>query len=209
VTPFGVFPNENHEQVTQQLIPQEMKQSNPILSDNIIIVTDASVQHGVSAIAWVISDTNGNILQKKRLQLKEANMSSFRAAAYGVYSVLQQVYHEIQQHNIHWTLYCDNKALIQRLNTIQRTPVNMEWMDSNVLQSISQFIPINGNFQHIKGHQEVSEDSKIEVKLNAHVDKMAKDSLMDQPQPIPMVGTIRIYGNEKQLFSVPSIIQHC
>jgi hypothetical protein len=38
---------------------------------------------------------------------------------------------------------------------------------------------------------------------------MAKDSLMDQPQHIPMAGTIRIYGNEKHLFSVPSIIQHC
>jgi hypothetical protein len=119
------------------------------------------------------------------------------------------VYHEIQQHNIHWTLYCDNKALIHRLNKSQQTPVNMEWMDSNVLQSISQFIPINGNFQHVKGHQRVSEDSEIQVKLNAHVDKMAKDSLVDQPQHIPMVERIRIYGNEKQLFRVPSIIQHC
>jgi zinc-binding in reverse transcriptase len=61
----------------------------------------------------------------------------------------------------------------------------------------------------IKGHQRVSENSKIEVKLNAHVDKMAKESIMDQPQHIPMVRAIRIYGNEKQLFSVPSVIQHC
>jgi hypothetical protein len=77
MTPFCVIPKENHEQVTQQLLPQEMKQTNRILSDNIIIVTDASLQHGVSAIAWVISDTKGNILQKKSLRLEESNMSSF------------------------------------------------------------------------------------------------------------------------------------
>jgi hypothetical protein len=69
VTPFGVFPNEYREKVPQQFLQQEMKHNNLILSDNIIIVTDALVQHGVSAIAWVVSDTNGNILQKKSLLL--------------------------------------------------------------------------------------------------------------------------------------------
>jgi hypothetical protein len=97
MTPFGVFPKENHEQVTQQLLPQEKEQNNPILPDNIIIVTDASVQHGVSAIAWVISDTNGIILQQKSLRLEEANMSSFSAKAYGVYSVLElQTQHSVE-----------------------------------------------------------------------------------------------------------------
>jgi Reverse transcriptase-like len=209
VTAFGIIPKENNEQGTQQSLLQEITQTNLILPDSIILVTDASVQQGTSAIAWVISDTNGNILQKKSQWLEAVNMSSFRAEAYGVYLVLQRVYQEIQQHNVQSILYCDNKALIHRLNKIQQTPVNMEWMDSNVLQRISQFIPINGYFQHVKGDQQVTEGSKIQVKLNAHVDKLARDSLMDQPQHIPMAWTISIYGNEKQMFGVPSIIQHC
>jgi Reverse transcriptase-like len=186
VTAFGIIPKENNEQGTQQSLLQEITQTNLILPDSIILVTDASVQQGTSAIAWVISDTNGNILQKKSQRLEAVNMSSFRAEAYGVYLVLQRVYQEIQQHNVQSILYCDNKALIHRLNKIQQTPVNMEWMDSNVLQRISQFIPINGYFQHVKGDQQVTEGSKIQVKLNAHVDKLARDSLMDQPQHIPM-----------------------
>jgi hypothetical protein len=64
------------------------QETNFILPETILIFTDASVQNQVSAIAWIVTDCKGKILYQHQQHLTEHNISSFRAEAIGVCSVI-------------------------------------------------------------------------------------------------------------------------
>jgi hypothetical protein len=149
-------------------------QSLPFISecfdfpDHIIIATDASIHSKISAIAWVISDVQGKNLTQKNTRLQDIHISSFRAEALAVLSVFQHHGKQINEKSVSWNLFCDNKALIHRLQHMQHSEINVEWIDSNVLQVISNCMPQNGNIYHVKGHQQITEKSPIQAILNEH-----------------------------------------
>jgi hypothetical protein len=176
---------------------------------NIIVVTDASVHQNQAAIAWVITDSQGEILHKFKQRLKENGISSFRAEAYGVCSALTTLHSSQTIQYSRWKLYCDNKALIQRLLSLQQKKFNSEWIDSDILKVISDHIPPNGSFHHVKGHQVITEQSPLEAWLNDFVDKLANLAIQEVPQEFTLSNTIQIRGGEKLLFGTPKIIQYC
>jgi hypothetical protein len=139
--------------------------------------------------------------------LCETRISSFRAEATGVCSVLQHIREEAESKDITWHLHCDNKALIHRLKKIQHGILNLEWTDSDILQNISSNITGKGSFSHVKGHQKITESSGIPVKLNAYVDKLANEAISADSINVELPGSIKIFGNNTQLFNTSHIIQ--
>jgi hypothetical protein len=69
------------------------------LPDKIIIVTDESVHQDKSAYAWVVAKSNGDIIWQQKKRIIESNISSFRAKAMGVLSVLKALHENIKQQN--------------------------------------------------------------------------------------------------------------
>jgi hypothetical protein len=136
-------------------------------------------------------------------------MSSFRAEAYGVFSALQEMSYAIQHHDANWTLFCDNKALIYRLQSMQSGIYNPEWIDSDVLHSIKYVTPKKGSFRHVRGHQKITKYSDIQTKLNTHVDKLANSAITDPPQEVQLEKSIQVKGETVSLFSTSNIIHFC
>ena len=203
-----VHPSTYHTSV-QDMPNTVSDQCTYIFPKQIIIATDASLHQGKAAIAWVITDTNGNIIDEHSSRLHESNISSFRAEAFGILSVLQKHAHHIKSEKISWNLYCDNKSVIQRAQQLQTSTLNVEWSDSDVLKVIQDNLPQLGNFHHIKGHQTITESSELSVKLNAYVDKKANEAITQLPSHIQLPHTMQIRSGTSQLFSVSNVITHC
>jgi Reverse transcriptase-like len=184
----NTFPRDRHVIVETKLPEVVQTQS---YSQNIIVVTDASVHQNQAAIAWVITDSQGEILHKFKQQLQENGISSFRAEAYGVCSALTTLHSSQTIQYSRWKLCCDNKALIHRLLSLQQKKFNLEWIDSDILKVISDHIPPNGSFHHVKGHQVITEQSPLEARLNDFVDKLANLAIQEVPQEFNYSNTWR------------------
>jgi hypothetical protein len=179
------------------------------LPDEIIIVTDASIHKEKAAIAWIVTTKTGKVIKTCQHLLEESHILSFRAEAFGVFSALISLHLHIQQQHTRWTLYCDNKALIYRLNALKSSPVNIEWMDSDALLAICKITPENGQFCHVKGHTVLSDKSSLPERLNHIVDRKANDAIHDPSQQIQFNGDIKIFGAASQLISVQDIVHYC
>jgi ribonuclease HI len=74
------------------------------------------------------------------------------------------------------TLYCDNKAVIHRLNTIIHRQPSTGWTDYDILIQIRKELPRNFKCLHVKGHQDskVNPELRLEDNLNILMDMRAK-----------------------------------
>jgi Reverse transcriptase-like len=200
---FTGIPKNSH----KRLQPEDHQ--SDILPEEILIATDASVHKGKSAIAWIVTTINGKVIKKSQQSLIQTHFSSFQAEAFGVFLAFRSMHQSILQQHTKWTLFCDNKALIHRLQAMVQAPVNIEWTDSDILIAIKQVTPENGRFQHVKGHTKITSSSSIPEKLNHIVDRNANKAIEDTPHPIHFNGVIRIFGDTTQLFSVRDIVHYC
>jgi ribonuclease HI len=73
-------------------------------------------------------------------------------------------------------LYCDNKAVIHRLNTIIHRQPSTGWTDYDILIQIRKELPRNFKFFHVKGHQDskVNPELRLEDNLNILVEMRVK-----------------------------------
>jgi Reverse transcriptase-like len=113
ITFSQVFPNtftRDHHAIVETKLPEAVQTQS--YHQNIIVVTDASVHQNQAAIAWVITDSQGEILHKFNQRLQDNGISSFRAEAYGACSALTTLHSSQTIQCSRWKLYCDNKALI-------------------------------------------------------------------------------------------------
>jgi hypothetical protein len=195
--------------ISEDMTNQEKSTSIPQLPESVIICTDASVHEDISAIAWVVTDDTGKVIYQQHQRLPFKSLSSFRAEAYGVFSALTTLYTEILQYKSKWKLYCDNQALIFRLQSMQLNIYNPEWIDSDVLHSIQEHIPPQGEFYHVKGHQILTNTSSISAKLNHYVDKIANLAITEDPKELVLTQPTRVKSDRGPLFSTSQIIQHC
>jgi ribonuclease HI len=179
------------------------------LPDKIIIVTNASVHQDKSAYAWVVAKSNGDIIWQQKKRISESNISSFRAKAMGVLSVLKALHENIKQQNTKWELYCDNQAVIKRMVRINDHVPNIEWTDSNVLLEIKRYLPPGGTFHHVKGHKTPSKDDTIAETLNILVDKKANEAIHYTSSSTPIEYIIQIRGNNTPLYNIQQLVAHC
>lgn len=205
-----IFPSAYQSTFQNQIIKvTESQVLHANFPEEIYIYTDASVKNNISAIAWVVTSTTGTVLHQKNQCLTEGNISSFRAEAIGICAALRHLTDQITKNNTRWTLLCDNKSVIFRLNSIQKRQYNTEWMDFDVFQNIIAVLPENGTFQHIKGHQTITKTSSHHVKMNTYVDTLANDATLQSPQEFDLQNSITLKSGTRLLYNVSSIIQFC
>jgi ribonuclease HI len=129
------------------------------LTPAVIVVTDTSVHQERAASAWIIATDKGKIIVCHSAQIREENISSYRAESHGILNAVQM----LQQHALEvqqWTLYRDNQALIQRLQSTKDTKeIPPDWTDSDMIESIIKTLILNGEFKHVKGLQIQQESS--------------------------------------------------
>jgi len=106
-------------------------------------------------------------------------------------------------------MYCDNKSVIHQLQALQMRKYNPEWMDADVFQSIVEYLPPGGTFQHIKGHQKIDDTASLHARMNTKVDKLANLAIEKTPQEFQFPKSIILNSQSGKLYSVTNIIQHC
>jgi hypothetical protein len=78
------------------------------------------------------------------------------AKAYGILDVTKFIQTFRDQFE-EWSLYCDNKALINQLKSIQDIDgIPTEWNDSDIITTIKENLINSEYFHHIKGHQQLT-----------------------------------------------------
>ena len=167
------------------------------------IATDGSAPSGKGSFAWVISDSEGEILAQCHGPVFGAKISSYRAEAYGILSVLRYL---LQLSHIRGRttteantilphpLVCDNKAIVDRINRLKHWKriypnVTME-SDWDVLAEIKATLEALGptsqpTFGHIKGHQDSIrpiEELPLQAQLNCKADELAEKQFRLFPQ---------------------------
>lgn len=207
LTPFGTI-------ITEQIRITEDTQIQvnlhvPNIPQKIIMVSDASVQKGIAAWAWVVADEEGNIIKSHSHRIREIQISSFRAEAFGALSAMEMIHYH-RSHIKQWTFYCDNQALITRLKTIQHQEVPFQWHDSDILGTIKNKLTPNGTFHHVKGHQDIISENwdKIEVRLNILADQMAKEAIKGPIYNTQIDTPIRIQAHNKNIFNFQDLNEH-
>jgi hypothetical protein len=73
-------------------------------------------------------------------------------------------------------IYCNNKAVINRLNHLRHGKPQVQWSDYDILLDISANMTKTIKFHHDKGHQSTTtqHDLTLETNLNILMDQRAK-----------------------------------
>jgi hypothetical protein len=106
---YNIYPQEFMRAAVTHHKNHQVKTSDHTLPEEIIIYT---IQNQILAIAWVITNKQGKIINQHQQCLTKINISSYRAEAIGVCAVLRTLYTRITEQNIKWKLLCDNKSVI-------------------------------------------------------------------------------------------------
>ena len=205
----AIIPKYTEKPVAVNEIIKSQTVLNIKISDQIIIVTDASVHQDRSAYAWVVANKNGDILAQHQERTSELNISSFRAEAMGVLDALKTLHTTILQQKLQWTLHCDNQAVIKRLEHIKHHDPKFEWTDSDVLREIKKYMPPGGEVYHVKGHTSLSKNTTIAEKLNILADKKANEAINGPPTRKRIEYTVQIKGGQVSIYSITQVVAYC
>ena len=166
------------------------------------IATDGSAPAGKGSYAWVISDSEGEILAQCHGPVFGAKISSYRAEAYGILSVLRyllQLSHIRRRTTteantlLSHSLVCDNKAIVSRINELKKwkrvypnVTMESEWdVLAEIKATLEALAPASQpTFDHIKGHQDrtcPTEDLPLQAQLNCKADKLAERFFQQSP----------------------------
>jgi ribonuclease HI len=145
----------------------------------VILVADGSLLEGKGTWAAIMIDKRGVELASQQGKVTHNNLSSYRVELEGCLGALKltKTIPGIQS----CTLYCDNKAVIHRLNTIIHRQPSTGWTDYDILTQIRKELPRNFKCLHVKGHQDskVNPELRLEDNLNILMDMRAK-----RPKPL-------------------------
>lgn len=166
------------------------------------IATDGSAPAGKGSYAWVISNSEGEILAQCHGPVFGAKISSYRAEAYGILSVLRYL---LQLSNIRGNttteantllshpLVCDNKAIVCRINELKKwkriypnVTMESEWdVLAEIKVAMDTLAPASQpTFAHIKGHQDRTRpktDLPLQAQLQCTADKLAEIQFQQFP----------------------------
>jgi ribonuclease HI len=125
----------------------------------VILVAYGSLLEGKGTWAAIMTDKRGVEIASQQGQVTHKNLSRYRVELEGCLGALKlaKIIPAIQS----CTLYCDNKAVIHRLNTIIHIQPSTGWTDYDILIQIRKELSRNFICFHVKGHQ----DSKVNPEL--------------------------------------------
>jgi hypothetical protein len=183
-------------------------------SDEIIICSDGGLQ-GNSASCGVALSINDKIIANTTVNLplpfEYSTFSSYRSEAYGLLSALV-MYEQLQEYTTKKfgiltqttiIIYCDNKSLINKVNSVPFRKLNTKFHyrnDSDIIREIIQLLKKLGQLygfiriRHIKGHQDRTSSSlNKEALLNIEADRLATSAQLQPPkQPLQLPNTTAI-----------------
>jgi endonuclease/exonuclease/phosphatase family metal-dependent hydrolase len=165
---------------------------------NIIAVTDASVVGNQGTWAAILTDPVGKELGQLQGSLTDDDLTSFRAELDGCRGVMKLLQRYPKCNQI--TLFCDNAAVISRLNTLKYSTPSINWSDYDLLLEVKQTMPKNISFKHVKGHQSsrCQSDLPLETNLNILMDMRAKQA-QDNIPPYCYTPRLTIQYNGKSI----------
>ena len=165
------FPND-----VQPLIQQ-------IKNGNAIAVTDASLSPitgiGASSFTITTTDLKTSCCGSHGVPKGISQLDSYRTELYGIFGIMVCLQHLVEEHEIshgNILIACDNKASINNAfqynsrSNIKNGSFDIIW----AIQKIHRCIPINIQYQHVRGHQDRTKTtlSLLET-LNCIMDKRA------------------------------------
>ena len=174
------------------------------LAEGGVGVSDGSVLFHQGTFGWTVATKEGLPLLKGKGPAYGKPMDSYRAEAYGAMAILLYVHHVLVFHGelqeVHLSLYCDNKSLVDTVNKLlrRRRPIfpndtlEPSW---DVIQVIVRILKKmeNASLDHVKGHQDDHsniEDLPLPARLNISADQLA-DELQHESnhrlQVVPMI----------------------
>ena len=157
-------------------IRQEEEEEEFDYCGSVIAVTDASVVDNQGTWAAIITDPKGIEINQMQGSISGEGLTSFRAELDGCRGVLTLLKRYPKVTTI--TLFCDNIAVIHRLNSLQHSKPSINWSDYDLLMEVKQIMPKNVQFKHVKGHQGSScqPEFNLETNLNILMDMRAKQT---------------------------------
>jgi hypothetical protein len=171
---------------------------NTLCNQPCYFATDGSAPTNRGSFGWVISDIQGNILAKCYGPVYGYKISSYRAEAYGILSLLRYLLRlsQIRQQNsqesskiLSHILLCDNEGIVKRTNIIKEWPfiypnvtMEAEWdVLAEIRATLAALTPDSQPIlEHIKGHQDKTkprEELSLKAQLNCQVDDLADEYL--------------------------------
>ena len=159
--------------------------------------SDGSAPRDQGSFGWIISDNEGNRLVRGRGPAFGHAISSYRAEAYGMLSLLRFL---VSMRDIHgrgtqpraMALVCDNQGLVKTVTKMRQhstifpnTTMEPEW---DIIAQILEALKSLGNsapiIEHIKGHQDADtpyEQLNLPAQLNCDADAQASAYLRENP----------------------------
>lgn len=128
-------------------------------SQHLIIVSDASVRTStaITTCAWVISHSVAQSLAASARVTNISTNNSYRGELEGIYRALRMTT-ELDMDSAKLTMWCDNKAAIDKLNTPLETPGSMIQPEADVIlatASLARRVQSHDiTFKHVYGHQD-------------------------------------------------------
>ena len=156
--------------------------------------SDGSVKHNSGSFGWIISDDEGNRLVQCKGRAVGYPMTSYRAEAFGLWSILLFLTRTRALFNIPYseyiTIYCDNDALVEMVNaryaqerpTFPNETLLADW---DIRQEIELLMDVNHQtISWVKGHQDEKtpyEKLPLDAQLNCNADELANKAQDLQP----------------------------
>jgi hypothetical protein len=122
------------------------------------------------------------------------------AEGYVLLTILRLVFHDryfyiTRNHPLRFTLFCENKSLLDRLTASRAFPRRYLYSEADVEMQILSALSSLGNvtLKHVKGHQDENDDGEPlswEAQLNQRYDELARthlDSARDTPPLVPFL----------------------
>jgi ribonuclease HI len=167
----------------------QLPTASPELTNDLVAVSDGGYlpNQEIAAYGWTIQTSTKINVAEGAGRVQGFQLSSFRAEAYGMLSMIQYINRLPNRHKVH--MYTDSKSLIQRCQQpASNSPHRTMQPDSDVIDTIKQEIRNSKHkldIKHVKGHQDRNtawEKLSHQAQLNVRADKLATIALSMQPQ---------------------------
>ena len=215
ITPTNATPEDNiiHHLIdnTEYLIDHPWNRS----STTFIAASDGSVNNGNGTFGWIISTNTGLRMLQNKGRAFGYPMTSFRAEAFGICSILIYLSTQSNATQGFFTtlqIVCDNEALVDTINQLltQSRPefpndtLKPDWDVLQCIRNTHQQTP-TVQIRWIKSHQDEDihfKDLSLPAQLNCEADQLAREA-----HDLPFIeAPLRFPGNPIQVYHQSQVV---
>ena len=179
------------------IVPEEIVWTT-LCSSKCHAASDGSAPKNRGSFGWILSDTKGERLVRCRGPVFGYAISSYRAEAFGMLSLLRFLMRMTEMHQTVAKrakppyLVCDNQSLVRSVTRMTEFPtifpnttMEAEWdCLAQIVQAVKSLGEVAPTIDHIAGHQDEEtpyEQLSIPAQLNCDADQLANAYLQDNP----------------------------